>query len=184
MPEIERVNRVTVYRNRWMQIYEDSVRRADGSEGIYGIVDKPHFAVIVPLHEDGITLVQQFRYPIGQRVWELPQGSWESAHPTPETLARAELAEETGLQAERMQALGFLHAAYGYSTQGYHIFVATGLQQGASALEPEELGLIARKFSLPQIRQLLLSGAISDATTVATFGLLQLHGIVHWPPDR
>ena len=29
-----------VYENRWMTVREDTIRRADGSAGIYGIVDK------------------------------------------------------------------------------------------------------------------------------------------------
>jgi len=49
--------------------------RRDGSEGIYGIVEKPDFVVIVPLENDSrIHLVQQYRYPVRARYWEFPQG--------------------------------------------------------------------------------------------------------------
>jgi hypothetical protein len=33
-----------VYENRWMRVREDAVRRRDGSEGIYDVVEKPDFA--------------------------------------------------------------------------------------------------------------------------------------------
>jgi hypothetical protein len=37
-----------VYRNVWMTVREAVVRRPDGSMGIYGVIDKPDFAVVVP----------------------------------------------------------------------------------------------------------------------------------------
>ena len=39
-----------VYANAWMTVREDPIRRADGSTGIYGVVDKPDFALVIPLH--------------------------------------------------------------------------------------------------------------------------------------
>jgi hypothetical protein len=62
--DIETRGTRTVYESRWMRVREDSIRRRDGSEGIYGILEKPDFVVIVPLEEDRrIPLVQQYRYP-------------------------------------------------------------------------------------------------------------------------
>ena len=29
-----------VYENRWMRVREDAIRRRDGSDGIYGVVEK------------------------------------------------------------------------------------------------------------------------------------------------
>jgi len=76
--DIETLGTRVVYENRWMRVREDAVRRRDGSEGIYGVVEKPAFVVIVPLEEDGgIHLVQQYRCPVGARYWKFPQGSWE-----------------------------------------------------------------------------------------------------------
>lgn len=51
--EIRALTTRVVYANRWMTVREDGVRRADGSEGIYGVVEKPDFAVIIPLADDG-----------------------------------------------------------------------------------------------------------------------------------
>ena len=65
-----------VYRNPWMSVREDQVVREDGSSGTYGVVDKPDFALVIPQDQDGFWLVEQFRYPVGRRAWEFPQGSW------------------------------------------------------------------------------------------------------------
>jgi ADP-ribose pyrophosphatase len=175
-PDIETLGTRIVYENRWMRLREDAIRRRDGSEGIYTVVEKPDFVVIVPIEEDGrIHLVQQYRYPVRARYWELPQGSWEETpEADPTDVARGELREETGLIAARMAYAGHLFEAYGYSDQGYHIYVATGLQRGEVDLDHEEQDLVSRAFPLPEVERMIRDGEIKDATTVAVFGLLRL----------
>ena len=57
-----------------MRVREDTIRRRDGSIGIYGVVEKPDFVVIVPIEDDGrLHLVEQYRYPVEGRYWELPK---------------------------------------------------------------------------------------------------------------
>jgi ADP-ribose pyrophosphatase len=62
---IETTSTRLVYENRWMRVREDTIRRRDGSIGIYGVVEKPDFVVIVPVEDDGrVHLVEQYRYPV------------------------------------------------------------------------------------------------------------------------
>jgi hypothetical protein len=60
-----------VYRNAWIRVREDAVERDDGSTGVYGVVEKPHFALVLPAERDGFWLVEQFRYPLGRRAGRL-----------------------------------------------------------------------------------------------------------------
>jgi ADP-ribose pyrophosphatase len=63
---IETTSTRFVYENRWMRVREDTIRRRDGSSGIYGVVEKPDFVVIIPVEDDGqVHLVEQYRYPGG-----------------------------------------------------------------------------------------------------------------------
>jgi ADP-ribose pyrophosphatase len=177
-PEIRTLSTKVVYENRWMTVREDAIVRQDGNPGIYGVVDKKDFAVIVPFLDDHLLLVEQYRYPVGARYWEFPQGSWEDTVVTPEALARAELEEETGYTAGRIDHLGHLFGAYGYSSQGYNIFAAKDLSPTAKNLDAEEVGLVSRPFPVADVRAMILDGRIQDATTVAVFGLLVLHGLI------
>src|SRR3954467_133027 len=89
-----------VYENNWMTVREDGIRRPDGSPGIYGVVDKPDYALVIPVDGDRLHLVEQFRYPLGLRRWEFPQGTAPGlADLPPAELAARELREETGLIA-------------------------------------------------------------------------------------
>lgn len=163
-----------VYENRWMRVREDRIARLDGGEGIYGIVEKPDFAIIAAINDGVIHLVQQYRYPVRGRYWELPQGSWEHAPDTdPADLARAELREETGLEADEMIDAGHLFVCHGYSRQGYHVFLARGLTAGATDLDPEEQDLISRPFHISTVLNMVCDGTIKDAATVAALGLLR-----------
>ena len=90
-----------VYRNHWMRVREDEILRSNGQKGIYGVVEKDDGAIILPIEEDRIWLVEQFRYTIQERALELPQGSWEIEIDNPEELARGELKEETRPRSRR-----------------------------------------------------------------------------------
>ena len=66
-----------VYRNHWMRVREDEILRSNGGKGIYGVVEKYDGAIILPIDEGRVWLVEQYRYAIKERSLELPQGSWE-----------------------------------------------------------------------------------------------------------
>ena len=103
------------YQTRWMTVREDQIERADGQQGLYSVVEKSDFVVVAAVQDGMIHLVEQYRYPVGQRFWEMPQGSWEGRQIDPLELARAELREETGLLAAEMRHAGRLYLAYGFS---------------------------------------------------------------------
>ncbi len=178
-PDITTLGSRTVYRNHWMTVREDAIRRRDGSTGIYGVIDKPDFVVVAPLHADGsLQLVQQFRYPIGARCWEFPSGTWGPIGTDPALVAQHELQEETGLTAATLTHAGYLYADPGTINQGYHIFLATGLTACAAAPEQEEQDIVSRAFSRAEFESMLLDGAITAAEVAACFGLLRLRGLL------
>ena len=58
-----------VYQNRWMKVREDDICRSDGSIGIFGVVEKPDAALVIPIENSRIHMVQQFKYAVGARFW-------------------------------------------------------------------------------------------------------------------
>jgi ADP-ribose pyrophosphatase len=179
MADIKTKSTRVVYENRWMRVREDAIERGDGSPGIYGVVEKADFAIIAPVDNGVIHLVEQYRYPVKGRYWELPQGSWEqSPDVDPLELARAELREETGLTAETMVHSGHLFECYGYSTQGYNIYLAQGLKAGEASREASEHDMISRAFPIDEVLRMVTEGIIKDAATVSTLGLLRLKGML------
>jgi 8-oxo-dGTP pyrophosphatase MutT (NUDIX family) len=160
-----------VYENRWMRVHEDRTELPDGTPGLYGWIEKPPAAIIVPLEDDAVWLVQQYRHPVGERFWEFPQGSWEDGAAGAEALARGELAEETGLRAGSLERLGRLYFAYGISDQHVDVWRATALELGERDLEHTEQGLIARRFGRVEVERMIRENEIRDAASVAAWHL-------------
>lgn len=165
-----------VYANNWMSVREDDVRRADGSDGIYGVVDKPDYALVIPLDGDRMHLVEQYRYPLGLRRWEFPQGTApERAHMAAEELAVRELREETGLSADSMVEIGLLDVAPGLTSQRGRVFLATGLREGEHARELEEQDMRTAWFTRSSFEKMVSEGEITDAQSIAAYTQLLLH---------
>lgn len=173
-PAITTLSSREIYRNHWMRLREDEILRSNGEKGIYGVVDKHDAAIILPIDNGRIWLVEQYRYTIQERALELPQGGWEMEVEDPEELARGELREELGLGAAKMIYLGHLWIAYGFTRQKQHVFLATGLTASEKAPDAEEHDLTTRLVTLAEFEQMMLDGTIRDGCTLSAWGLYQL----------
>jgi 8-oxo-dGDP phosphatase len=164
-----------VYRNSWMTLREDDIRRPDGSSGIYAVIDKPTYALVIPQDKDRFHLVEQFRYPLGVRRWEFPQGTApDLEHLEPGDLAARELREETGLRSSDLAVLGQLDVAPGMTSQRGWVFLATGITEGEHEREHEEQDMHSEWFSRDRVETMIRDGDITDAQTIAAWALLML----------
>ena len=164
-----------VYRNPWIRVREDRLELDDGGTGLYGVVEKSDFALVLPFERDGFWLVEQFRHPLGRRCWEFPQGTWGAGRGgTAEELARAELAEETGLRAGRLRHLGHLDLAPGLMTQEFDVYLATDLSPGPTAREATEADMRQAFVGEVELRAMIRDGRFTDSPSVAAYALLLL----------
>jgi 8-oxo-dGTP pyrophosphatase MutT (NUDIX family) len=165
------------YENPWLRVREDRIIRPGGKPGLYGVIERRDFAVVVPLHPDRrLTLVQQYRYPMRERLWEFPQGVSEPDDPDLLACAARELREETGLAAADLRDCGRVYLAAGICTQAYSVVLATGLCLGGHSRDATEEDLVIGDFALAEVEAMLRDGVIRDATSLAAFGLLRLQG--------
>lgn len=138
----------------------------DGREVVRDIVHHPGSVVILPLVEpDRVALIHNERVAVARRLIELPAGTLEPGEDPAET-ARRELSEETGYRAERIERLGTWFMSPGILNERMHVFLASGLTPGPTALEAGEqieLLVVGWDEALDMIR----SGEIADAKTVA-----------------
>jgi len=163
-----------IYENPWIRVREDQVITPTGSEGIYGVVKFHNRAVaIVPLDSEGYTwLVGQYRYPLDRYSWEVPMGG----HPVaddPLEGARRELAEETGLRAERFTELLRTAISNSISDELGIVYVATGLTQGATEFDTTEQ-LAIRRLPFDEALAMAQDGRISDLLSVTALMALAL----------
>ena len=177
-PYITRSSRVA-YQNRWLRVREDVIVHADGTDGLYGVVERSDFVVVVPWHDGKITLVQQYRYPVSQRVWEFPMGTWNHAPGIDLlVLAAGELREETGLIAGRMLPVGDIFQGPGHCNQRGRVFLATDLVQGETDRESSELDMISQAFPLLEFEDMVRNGVVQESMTLAAFAMLRLKSLI------
>ena len=164
-----------VYRNPWTRVREDVVELPDGTTSIYGVVERPDFAIILPAERDGFWLVEQYRHPIGRRSWEFPQGTWTAGQDgSAEELARTELAEETGFRADRLDHLGRLDLSPGLMSQRFDVWRASGLVPGPTAREASEEDMQAGFVTEAELRTMIRTGRFTDSPSLAAYSLLLL----------
>lgn len=164
-----------VYDNPWIRVREDSVIRPDGEEGIYGVVHFKNRAIgVLALEGEEVYLVGQYRYPLGQYSWEIPEGGCAEDE-DPLEAAKRELEEETGLRARHWQKLGEAHLSNSVSDESAIWFVATALTQGEHRPEGTEQ-LQVRRVPLREALRMSLAGEITDA--------LSLLAIMHYHLTR
>ncbi len=175
---IKTISSREVYRNPWTRVREDVIERSNGQRGIYGVIDKDPACIILPIErgEDGeyIYLVEQFRYTVGARFKELPQGGWEEAGADPREMAAGELREETGLVAGRLTQLATLQIGYGVMNQKHHVFLAEELVQGPHDRDPEEEDLEVFRVRVADFEAMILDGRVVDNCSVSAWGVYRL----------
>lgn len=170
---IRQLSSRVVYQNKWMTVREDEIERDNGSHGIYGVIEKYDSAIILAIEDRYIYLVEQFRYPLGVRSIEFPQGSLERNDVAHAEIARDELQGETGLVAQNMECLGEIYIACGYANQKTYAFLATGLSHVEQVPDHEEHDLVVRRVSLARMNAMVAANQIRDAQTLAAWALYQ-----------
>lgn len=162
-----RVSARTVYENPWIRVEDHVVVEPGGQPGQYGkVCFKSNAIAVLPLDSDGYTtLVGQYRYTLDEYSWELPMGG---THPdeTPQQAGERELREETGLIAANWRQLMRIHTSNSVTDEVGYVFLATDLKQDSAAPDSTEQ-LQIRRIPLQEAHERAISGAITDAMTIA-----------------
>ncbi|RZL18523.1 MAG: NUDIX hydrolase [Pedobacter sp.] len=156
-----------IYDNNWINVTEHQVLNPAGGKGIYGEVHFKNIAIgILPLDENYNTwLVGQYRFPTKNYSWEIVEGGGPVGTDPLES-AKRELAEETGLTANRFTEIQRMHLSNSVSDELAIIYIAQDLQLGQSSPEETE-ELMIKKIAFEQAYQMVVSGEITDSISVA-----------------
>jgi ADP-ribose pyrophosphatase len=166
-----------IYVGRIFALREDEVVMPGGKAARREVIEHIGAVGILALDEDDqVTMIHQYRHPVGRRLWELPAGLIDHAGEDPLEAARRELVEEAGLAAEHWAVLVDLTSSPGFTDETVRVYLATGL----STVDREEMGeeeadLEIRRFPLGEAVRMVLAGEIVNSQAVA--GLLAAHAV-------
>jgi ADP-ribose pyrophosphatase len=160
----------TVFTGKLLQVEIHDVRLPDGGQQRLEVVRHPGGAGVVAVDSAGqVLLVRQFRIGAGRDLWEIPAGVLNPDE-SPEQAAVRELQEETGYKPTKIESLGGLYPAPGYTTEYLHLFMATELVESPLPGDADEFIEVAR-FPLTETLEMIERGEIAEAKTV--IGLLR-----------
>lgn len=167
------------FRGKLLSVEVHRVRLRHGPEAVREVVRHPGAVVVLPLLPDGkVVLVRQFRFAVGELLWELPAGT---LHPgeKPWACAQRELEEETGFHGELIP-LGAFYSAPGFCDEKLHCFLGRSLHAGKTSWdEDEELEVVF--FTPEELAAAIGQGHIRDAKSLACLLLAQLAGVFALP---
>jgi 8-oxo-dGTP pyrophosphatase MutT (NUDIX family) len=163
-----------MYKNRWMQIQEDSFVRADGLEGIYGyLISKDSVMVTVLNDQQQLYLVYTYSYPSQSWNWELPGGNSDGEDV--KLASQRELQEETGILANEWTLLGSTRVCNGFMTEHQATYLAKDLTfTGEKSAEDNVLVHEGKFFDLDEVRTMITDGSINDGQSITGITLLLL----------
>lgn len=151
------------YRGRMVHLRCDRVRVRGAHEFDYAYIESKGAVWVVPLTPDRqIVLIQQYRYAVDEWVWEVPAGGLFDHDGDPESLARRELAEEVGGEAERFQYLGWFYGGVAVTDSKCHVFIAHDTRLTRPTTREEAETMTTHLVSVDEALRMARSGEMRD----------------------
>lgn len=170
------VDRQVRYQGRF-NIVEERRLTPDGEILWTTVEARWNSVVVLPLWDDGqVTLVRQYRPPLGRVTLELPGGGANKGA-DPAVYAARELAEEVGIAASELSLLSTIVAFSGAVDASIHIFLARGLRVIPSAGRDAHEFVEVVRLPFEELLRMVLANEVVDAPLVVAVLLARQHGL-------
>jgi len=165
--EEKQIDSSKVFDGRLLQVYLDHVQLPKGTTTTREYIKHVGAVAVVAIDDKNrIVMENQFRYPFGKEILEIPAGKLDGPDEDPLEAAKRELLEETGITASEYRYIGPLYPTVAYSTEVIHLYWAKGLSFGKRHLDTDE-SINVRFMDFEEVVQMVLDGRIEDSKTQA-----------------
>ena len=129
------------------------------------VVRPGHAVAMLPIEGDFCYLERQYRFAVGEWIYEVPAGTIDPGE-TPEETAYRELIEETGMAAENLIPRGKIYPAPGYTDEVIYLFEAHDLSSSDAYRMDEDEQIEVVKVPLSEMDEMIRDGRIIDAKSI------------------
>lgn len=152
----------------FLRVETHTVRGPTGETADRIVIVHPGAVAVVPIVDDDIILIRQYRAPVDDLVLEIPAGKLDTGDTSTETAARRELTEETGFTAGNVTELTSILTAVGFTNERITIFLADDLTVGDTQPDGiEEAASSIVRMPFDEAVHRVVIGEIQDAKTIA-----------------
>lgn len=165
------LNKADVYQGRVINLAILDVRLPDGTQSKREVVKHPGAVAMVALDQaNHVLLVKQYRIAAERVMLEIPAGTLRAGEP-PLMCAERELQEETGYRPGKLESIGGMFVAPGYTTEFIHLFLATDLTESRLNMDDDEF-IEVERVPLAEALAMIERGELIDGKSIA--GLLKV----------
>lgn len=154
-----------IYTGRVITLDVHQVKLPNGALTTRECVVHPGAAAIVALDSNGhVLLVRQHRLAADRVLLEIPAGTLNPGEEPTECAVR-ELQEETGYRPGKLESLGGIFVAPGYTNEYIHLYLATDLIESRLPGDADEF-IEVERVTLAQAVTWAMDGTLIDAKSV------------------
>jgi ADP-ribose pyrophosphatase len=153
-----------IHKGKIFSLWGGRVALDNGATAVREYVRHSGGVAIVPVIDNHVILIRQFRIAIERELIELPAGRLEPDE-DPADCARRELEEEIGYRAAELIPLASYFSSVGFTDERMHIFLALEPEKATSKLEADER-IHEVILSVESIQEKLDSQSFEDAKTI------------------
>ncbi|MFD5270534.1 NUDIX domain-containing protein [Streptomyces sp. NPDC058335] len=154
----------------------DEVVMPDGSVVSRDYQVHPGSVAVLALDDEGrVLLINQYRHPVRQKLWEIPAGLLDVPGENPLHAAQRELYEEAHVKAEDWRVLTDVYTSPGGCDEAVRIFLARGLSEADGEcfeVEDEEADMEHARVPVDELVRGVLAGELHNNCLVV--GVLAL----------
>lgn len=157
------VKSIPLYNGRVINLERKLMRLKDNSLVLWECVSHPKGVCILPILNNKVIFVKQFRIGALDDILELPAGLVDKDEDSL-TAAKRELAEEINYTTNDLEFLGSFYASPGCTDELVDLYIATNLTKQVLPKDEDEF-IQVYAYSFESIKKMLYTNEIKDMKT-------------------
>lgn len=160
-----------VFEGRILKVEVHEVELQNGKVASREVVRHQGAVGIVPICDNKLIMVKQYRFPLAEYLLEIPAGKIDPGE-QPEKTAIRELREETGFAPVEMKLMTIFYSSPGFSDEKIYLYLADVKKNHEPDPDEDEF-LEVEEIPFEDIIELITAGKIRDGKTIAAVLLAQ-----------